>query len=431
MKIIGNVCLFLLFGTTVFGQIKPIEKKNCYDRSAARKGQRFVEWECGKTSGVIDCNDKLEVDEGSNTIFSKGSGEPFTGTCETCHMNGIRERKVTFVEGKESGIDTAYYESGCPMVTRNHIQGVQNGQWTYYYDSTSNLAWEMNYFAGLKHGRHIFFTKKGDTTLWENYKNGLLEGKKIKYYPKSKREREVSYQKGLMHGQFISYNRDGVIIEKINYKEGKREGESVYFYDDGKLLRTENWTMDCKNGEVKTFYYDQSLQTLESYKKGSGKTQEYFSFDVYECPTMDAAKQVAKLLEQKKSRDKIIEEMSATATLTVYEDHMIEQSDKPYLKGQKLIRGVNEPYKHKEKFYTVLGLDRQVIAKKELREGPFEEYYPDKKPKRLAVYKNDVLIEEHVFDEQGNETKTFGGKAGEKTEDDQVPGGKKGKKKGK
>ena len=332
MKKIIVLGLLIISQNILLGQIKQVEKKNCYDKSAALKGKRFVEWECGKSSGVIDCNEKLEVDEGSNTIFSKGSGEPFTGTCETCHMNGIKERQVRFVNGKEDGLDTTHYMSGCVMVTRNHIQGVENGQWNYYYDSTSNLAWEMNYFAGQKHGKHIFFTKKGDTTLWENYKYGLLDGKKIKYYSKSRIQTEINYQKGLMHGAFINYNREGVIIEKINYKEGKRNGESVYFYDDGKLLRTESWSMDVKNGEFKTFYYQQFIQTLESYVKGK-------------------------------------------------------------------------------------------------REGAFEEYYPDQKPKRIASYRKDVLVEEHEFDVHGNETKTFGAKAGAKTEDDQVPGGKKKKKK--
>lgn len=322
--------LFLTSLTYSISQIAGIpEKKKCNDKQTARKGQRFADWDCGKSSNVVDCNEKLDLDENTNTVFSKGTGSPFTGTCETCHNNGILERKVSFVGGKENGTDTSYYETGCPMVIRTHIQGAENGQWTFFHDTIySVVAWEMNFFAGEKHGKHVYFTKKGDTTLLEHYQNGLLDGVKKKYYPYSKIKSEINYKKGLMNGYFINYNYDGVVIEKLNYKEGKKDGECTYFYTNGKLLQTENWKMDIKDGEQKTFYLQGHVQTLETYKKG-------------------------------------------------------------------------------------------------IKEGQFEEYFPNQKIKREAVYKKDVLVEEHIFDEFGNETKTFGGSTKKKSEDDKLPGAKK------
>jgi antitoxin component YwqK of YwqJK toxin-antitoxin module len=330
MKKLSCIILFLFLNFVCFTQIKPIEKKKCYEKTIAKKGQRFIDWECGKIPGIVDCNEKLELDPVSSTVYSQGTGAPFSGMCETCHVNGIIERRVNFVSGKEHGVDTAYYLSGCPMVIRNHIQGVENGIWTYYYDSTNYLAWEMGYFAGQKHGKHIYLTKNGDTTLWENYNMGQLHGKKITYYSKSRKHQEVDYQKGLIHGAYVAYNREGVVIEKINYKKGIKEGEATYFYDDGKLLRTENYLKGQKNGEFKTFYYQGFVQSLESYKNG-------------------------------------------------------------------------------------------------IKEGKFEEYYYDQKVKRKAVYSKDVLIEEHLYDEQGILTKSFGGKSN-KTEDDALPSKKKKKK---
>jgi antitoxin component YwqK of YwqJK toxin-antitoxin module len=326
-----------------FGQIEQPQSgmKKCNGKLTARKGQRFTDWECGKVPGVIDCNQGLELDEGSNTVFRKAEGteflqdanKPFSGQCETCHPNGILERRVSFVSGKENGTDTTYYPTGCPMVVRTHIQGEENGQWTYYHDTIVSIqAWEMNFFAGEKHGKQIFFNIKGDTTLWENYNHGLLDGKKYKYYPGSKIKEEISYKKGLMDGEFLYYNTEGKMLEKLNYKEGKKNGECTYFYSDGKLLKTEFWLMDVKNGEFKTFYYQGHIQTLETYKKG-------------------------------------------------------------------------------------------------IKEGAWEEYFPNQKPKRIAVYKKDVLIEEHTYDEFGNELTTFGGKTTKKTEDDALPEGDKKKKK--
>jgi antitoxin component YwqK of YwqJK toxin-antitoxin module len=423
--------LFLILISSSFSQIggKPVREK-CNDKQTAREGQRFADWDCGKATNVVDCNEKLELDENTNTIFSRGTGAPFTGTCETCHTNGILERKVSFIAGKENGTDTSYYQTGCPMVIRTHIQGAENGQWTFFHDTIySVVAWEMNFFAGEKHGKHVYFTKKGDTTLLEHYKNGLLDGIKKKYYPESKIKTEINYKKGLMDGQYINYNYDGVVIEKLNYKEGKKDGECTYFYTNGKLLQTENWDMDVKVGEQKTFYLQGHIQTLETWAKGSGKETAYFSFDVFECESKEVAKEVEASLNNKTASTKIISELGAQNPVVLYEERLIEQKDISFLKGKKLIRGVNEAYKYKDKFYVVLGLDRQVITKKEIREGVFEEYFPNQKMKRQAIYKKDVLIEEHVFDEFGNETKTFGGSAKKKTEDDKLPEGKKKKKK--
>jgi antitoxin component YwqK of YwqJK toxin-antitoxin module len=415
----------IVFSFTFFSQIKAIEKKKCNEKETSRKGQRFTDWECGKLAVAVDCNEKLELDEVSRTIFSKGTGSPFSGICETCHSNGILERKVNIINGKEHGIDTTYYQTGCPMVIRNHIAGEENGQWTYFHDTIYTMvAWEMNYFAGEKHGLHIFYDKKGDTTLLEHYKYGQLDGVKKKYYPKSKIKTIINYKKGLMDGEYINYNTDGIVIEKLNYKAGKKDGECTYFYSDGKLLSTENWIQDIKVGEFKTFFYQGHVQTLETWKKGSGKKEVYFSYDIFECQSMDIAKEVAEKLSKKIKNSQIINELGSKSPINLYEERLINQNDIPYLKGKKLVRGVNEPYKYKGKFYVVMGLDRQEIVKNEIREGAFEEYFPNKKLKRIAIYKKDVLIEEHIYDEFGNEIKTFGGTS-KKTEDDALPGKKK------
>ena len=263
--------IFLLsisFSFLAFTQIPEVKKKNCYDKLDSRKGQKFAEWECGKLAGVVDCNEKLTYDESNDLVMSGNMGKPFTGQCETCHNNGLLERRVTFVNGKENGQDTTYYKSGCPQVVRSHIQGQPNGQWVFYFDSTQAIAWEMNYSLGSQHGKQIYLTREGDTARIEFYNNGILHGNKRLYYSKSRIEKDINYVNGLMDGSFKHYNRDGILLEEITYKQGKKNGECKYYYDDGKLLKTEKWTMDVKDGEFKTFYYQGFIQTMENYKKG-------------------------------------------------------------------------------------------------------------------------------------------------------------------
>lgn len=267
---------------SVYSQIPDVKKKtHCYDRPLNSKGKPTFEWQCGKLAGVVDCNEKLTYDEDSKTILAGELGTPFTGTCESCHMNGLRERKISFVNGKENGIDTTYYKNGCPQVVRNHIIGAETGQWFYFYDSTQYVAWEMNYYLGQKHGLQLYLTKDADTTREEHYKNGLLDGVKKSYYPKSKLEKEINYKDGLMDGAFKAYSTEDKLIQELNYKQGKKNGELKYYYNDGVLLSIEHWNMDVKNGEFKTFYIEGIVQSMENYKKGipEGWFEERFPND--------------------------------------------------------------------------------------------------------------------------------------------------------
>ena len=324
--------LLLLIGTNLIAQIGVEKAKPCNQKSIDRKrNARFAEWECGKLAGAVDCNEKLDYDDNSNTYTSGIDNLPFTGVCETCHNNGLLEHRVTFINGKESGKDTTTYESGCPMVIRENIDGLRHGQWIYYFDTVgSPIEWEMNYFMGQKHGKHVFFTIKGDTALYENYSHGLLEGQKRTYYQRSKIEKDLHYSKGLLNGSFKAYAFKGQLLQEGTFMMGKKDGEFKYYYDDGVLLKIEHWKLDVKEGEFKTFYYEGNLQTLENYKKGK-------------------------------------------------------------------------------------------------MEGWFEEYYPDQKIKRRALYnKKNIVVEEHKFNEKGQETYTYvelkGRKKKKKAEDDAAPG---------
>ena len=352
LKIILFLLCIGLVGSSISQINGNINARNtrCFDKSVERIGQRYVDWECGTSDSIVNCNEKLESDPGTNMVIHSKSGQPFSGYCETCHMNGIRERVVQFTNGKVNGIDTTKYESGCVQVVRNHIDGVENGKWIYYNDTSGLEAWTINYFNGEKHGLSIFYShylvgtdkidiKVGNTTIAhtyglydsdtlrvEYYKMGKLDGKRTEYFPGSKVEKEVNYKDGLLHGPFIIYNKEGTVLQDLKYFQGKKDGVCQYYYEEGSLLKVENWSKGVKSGEFKTFYIQGHIQIKETYNK----------------------------------------------------------------RGQ--------------------------------RHGDFEERFPDDKVKRTAIYKKDKLVEEHIFDEYGNEIRTVGVEnptSGD--EDDEVP----------
>ena len=110
------------------------------------------------------------VPGGNGYIIDESSGTPFVQiTAPGFTANGAPQL-VEFVDSFfVCNTDTTKYISGCPMVVRTHVEGFENGKWTYYYDSTNITAWEMNYLVGQKHGKFVYFNPIGDTTLFENY----------------------------------------------------------------------------------------------------------------------------------------------------------------------------------------------------------------------------------------------------------------------
>jgi antitoxin component YwqK of YwqJK toxin-antitoxin module len=315
------------------------------------------------------------------------------------------------------------------MVIRSHVQGVEDGKWTYFNDSTQVPAWQKNYVLGQFEGPQLTFNAKGDTAKLENYSGGVLNGLKVTYDSKGVKSKQMTYVKGVLNGPFLLYNRKGDIIEELSYKEGKKHGVQYYYYDDGKLLRTENWDMDARNGEFKTLFYNQTLQSIENYKKVTPKPMQYITADLYACPTKEVAMQLGQMLYEKKTKAEVLDSLNKNSTIVVSAVRGEAVEENAILKGNKLAKGVNQPIKSGKLYYIAVVSELNTLTKTEVREGLFEDRFPDGKVKSRAIYKKDVLIEEHVFDEQGREIRTFGGQAAAGKEDDAMPTTKKEKEK--
>ena len=266
-----SFCDLVAQGNTELGVKRP-----CYERPKGAK--RGNDWQCGKIPGVVDCNEKLTYDEDKKLILGGKSGLAFTGTCETCHLNGLLERRISFVNGKDHGFDTTYYSSGCPQIIRNHINGLESGKWSFYYDSTGQIAWEMNYAQGQKDGPQLYLAKNGDTTRHEFYKVGKLNGVKKSYYPDNKLEKSIEYKDGLMNGAYRMYSKEGLLLQDLSFKTGKKHGELKYCFDDGTLVSLEHWNMDTKDGEFIAYYEGGIIRLKEVFRKGipEGWSEEYW-----------------------------------------------------------------------------------------------------------------------------------------------------------
>lgn len=265
------IAFVLLLAFSIVSQAQEFEVLNqsrCYEKYEQRAAANFVENDCDNLIGVVDCNEKLDYDAELNRVFSKNTGKVFTGKCQTCFYTGMRERVINFIDGQEHGRDTTYYETGCIKVIREHNLGKESGTWTYYFDSTAQIAWKMSFYKGEKHGEHIYFNKNGDTLSQEFFKNGLLHGPRKVFYPKSQLKEEVIYKEGIMDGSSISYFQNGQISKHLRYKAGMKQGKQEYFYSNGQLMREEIYDKNQKNGQFKAYFIGGEIQIEENWFAG-------------------------------------------------------------------------------------------------------------------------------------------------------------------
>jgi antitoxin component YwqK of YwqJK toxin-antitoxin module len=265
---INYLVVLLSFPFFSNAQFEVLNQAKCYEKYDQRRATGFMENDCEQLRGVVDCNDKLDYNKEMDLVFSQGTGKVFTGRCQTCYYSGMRDRLITFVNGKEDGADTTYYETGCIKVIREHKVGKENGIWTFYFDSTQHVAWRKGFRDGVEHGEHIIFGKTGDTVLREVYKLGLLNGPRETYYGPGLPKEIARYKEGLLDGENVSYFQNGNKSKHLRFVNGQKQGRQEYFYSSGDMMRYEIYDKNQKNGQFKSFFIGGELQAEENWVTG-------------------------------------------------------------------------------------------------------------------------------------------------------------------
>ncbi len=129
------------------------------------------------------------------------------------------------------------------------------------YDDSGNLGSEINYQAGLKHGKSLLYHQGSDQVMLEmTYKNGKRSGIARKYYKSGKIYAETPYEDDEVNG-----------IVKLYYRNGNLKAEIPYLQSKEGLGLREYYT----NGELKTSMPEIKVR-LQSFK---GQSVYYFSIE--------------------------------------------------------------------------------------------------------------------------------------------------------
>ncbi len=269
---------FLLITGSVFSQ------KKCYEDSIDAEG--YIVSDCGRKKGIVNFDEKLMIEPGTNIILWDHNKQPFNGECESCFGHNEKTRFRFKVEnGNINGNYISNYESGCIQERGVKVMGKFDGLIEIFYDTTNAVKEIANYVLGKLDGPQLFLRPNGDTISFENYKviskkdqiESILHGVQKLYYSNGKMESEVNYNLGQLHGVYKKFNKEGILINDRNFKNGKEHGKCISYYDDGKKMLEENWNEGIKNGAFILYLPNDSIQYEENYKKGipDGKFEDY------------------------------------------------------------------------------------------------------------------------------------------------------------
>jgi antitoxin component YwqK of YwqJK toxin-antitoxin module len=252
-----------------------LSQKKCFEDSIDAEG--YIVSDCGRKKGVVNFDEKLIIEPGTNIILWDKNKQPFNGECESCFTHNEKTRFRFKVEnGNINGKYISNYESGCIQERGVKVMGKFDGLIEIFYDSTNATKEISNYVLGKLDGPQLFLRPNGDTIAFENYKviskkdqiESILHGVQKLYFSNGKLESEVNYNVGQLDGIYKKYNKEGILINDRNFKKGKENGKCISYYDDGKKMLEENWKEGVKNGAFIFYFPNDSIKFQENYVKG-------------------------------------------------------------------------------------------------------------------------------------------------------------------
>ena len=97
----------------------------------------------------------------NDVAYLPDENEPFTGKYEEYYStNGQKKSETNYVDGRQNGLFTSWYENGKKEYEENHEDGKQNGLFSSWYENGQKMS-ETNYIEGKINGITIEWDENG------------------------------------------------------------------------------------------------------------------------------------------------------------------------------------------------------------------------------------------------------------------------------
>ncbi|MGB0882719.1 MAG: toxin-antitoxin system YwqK family antitoxin [Vicingaceae bacterium] len=120
-------------------------------------------------------------------------------------------------EGKKySGIYVSYYQDDVKEVVYTIKNGVEDGSVEFYYPTTEIME-QGNFKGGLKHGKWVRWSEKGNKLAEANYIKGKKDGEWLIWDERGIKRYEMNYKNGAKVGTWTMWDEKGQISNQKTY----------------------------------------------------------------------------------------------------------------------------------------------------------------------------------------------------------------------
>jgi uncharacterized protein len=259
----------------------------------------------------------------------------------------VIDRKIT---GKDTlSLVQGYFLNGKKYYESWQQYSLPRGVTTFFYPSG-----KVSYTVLYKNGREFTllscFDKRGNPIDGGTLKDGT--GTLIIYHPLTgKTMYKAEYKNGLRNGKYIGYFSDGKPGQEMTFLNDTMVGSYVKYYRSGKVYSKRNVDMRTETGVIDNYYANGNKQSHEEYRNGEQST--YTEYDVSGTVT-----------EERKT---INHELIGTKYFYGPEGKLISK-------------------------------ERSLNGK---RHGRHEFFYDNGKRKSLEIFRNDTVLSETIWFENG------------------------------
>jgi antitoxin component YwqK of YwqJK toxin-antitoxin module len=126
---------------------------------------------------AVNTVDWSQLEERDDIRYKTGSETPYSGAVVSFNSNGQKKLAGNFVNGKEEGLFTEWYQNGQKISEVKYVNGEPEGLETRWHRNGQKQS-EINYINGKKEGLETRWNKNGKKHREINHVNGKEVSKK-------------------------------------------------------------------------------------------------------------------------------------------------------------------------------------------------------------------------------------------------------------
>jgi len=119
----------------------------------------------------------------------------------------------------------------------------RNGM-TYWYRDNGDIKSQVNFIDGKENGLYTSYYDNSQEKIVVHYKNAQKDGLQKVYYDNGVLGSTVKYVNGRREGVMTDYDIEGYKSAEVFYKNNYKVGLKKYYDHKGNVIRTEEYKMD-------------------------------------------------------------------------------------------------------------------------------------------------------------------------------------------